>query len=355
MVYTPHDVNKIQKIADLTVGLAEAELTLPKLFTRETVDKFRGAEGDKITFRVDGRLPYRRFAFRNDRSKSLLFDVYKETKVDITWGDRLYSGVELTDEQADFDTNGWAKLSGKQGAAVAQGIQDECAKALEAAPYNVTIGLGGASAPGDIRAAFFEARRVFNLLRVPDMQRFVAMGSNVEMAVLMDKDLISTTNVSEARAESALANATIGRIAGFTAVLDLSIDPDTAYFFVPSAFVLATGAPVVPNSVPFGTTASFNGFTLRWIKDYYAEKLVDRSIVDSYVGVSPVKDLFFEKSVYTDDVKPVTLEPATDQFFVRGIKLSLTGASVYPADASALAAETGIKAAQKFIAPSKRP
>ncbi len=356
MVYAPHIVEKAEKVANTIVGLVEAEVSLPRLVTRGSIDVFRGAAGDKITHRVEGRLPYRRFAFRNDRTNPLIADVYKEGKVDVTWGDRLYSEVDLIDEQLDFDLEGgWTKIANKQAAAVAQGIQDEVAAAIEAAPYNFTVGLDGADAPGDIRAALFELRKVFNKLRVPDSERFLAVGANVEMAILLDKDLLVASSVGAERAEDALTNATIGRVAGFQVILDQTIDPDSAYAFVPSAFVLYTGAPVLPRSAPFATTVNYAGFSLRMVQDYDIKYLTDRSVVDTYVGVAPVKDLFFKKSVYTASATPVTLEPATDEFFVRGVKFSLTAASSYPAVGSALALETGIDSTDAFVAPSQVP
>lgn len=346
MAYTPQQIVKGQKVANLSVGLVEAQLTIPKLFTYKSFDDFRFAEGDKITFRVPGRLPYRRYAWRNDRSKSIFFDAYKEGKTEVTIGDRIYSATKLTDEQKDFDLGSWAVPTQLMADAVAQGFQDEAVKCLEDAPYNVTIGLGGDDSVNAVKAAFFEARRVLNKFRVPKEQRFAVVGSDAAQAVL---NMVVTQ--SRDRAEQALANATIGKVAGFDVFEDESIDPGTIYFFVPSAFVLYNDAPSVPDSVPFGTKASANGVKARLIRDYDTEYLTDRAVLDTYVSTAPVKDLFWAKSVYTQVESTQVLEPGTTTEFVRGIKLTLDGASDYPTTGSALAVESGVSEADAFTVP----
>ena len=343
MVYTPHQIQKAEKVADLMQGLAEAQLTIPKLFTYKTMDQFKFAKDDTLTFRVPGRLPYRKYAWRNDRTKGLFFDAYKEGKTTVTVGDRIYSGVELTDEQMDFDLGSWATPAQLQADAVVQGFQDEAVKALETAPYKVTIGLNGNDSAATMKRAFFEARRVLNGFRVPKEQRFAVAGSNAAMVVL---DVAAQI---PGRADAALANGTIGRIAGFDCFEDESIDADVIYFFVPSAFVLYNDAPSVPQSAPFGKVINGNGVKMRWIRDYDQRFQVERSTLTTYVSTAPVKDLFFKKSVYTQQESTVILDPGTTQEFVRGIKLDLgLAASVYPAAASALAVESGISDANPF-------
>ena len=353
MVYTPHQVNKIEKIVALTAGIMVDDLVLPQLVTHETVDQFKGAAGDKITKTVEGRLPYREYAFRNDRSEGIIFDVYKEGKTDITWGGRIYSGVELTDEQHDFDLPGWNKLAAKQAQAVAQGVNDRTASAIRNAPYNYTVGLGGADAPGDIKAALFELRKLMNKLRVRG-ERFLAVGSDVEQAILLDEKLTMTDAVSQGRAESALANAAIGKIAGFTIISDLTLPADEAYAFVPDAFVLLSGIPVIPQSAPFATTISHEGYGFRWIKDYDQKFFVDRSSVDLYTGVNHVEDFYLKKPEKATGSAPVTLEPSDVKAFIRGVKFSLTDDSSFGAQAASLQADTGIDPTKGFVAPSLR-
>lgn len=352
MAYTNHEVAKAQKVADLASSLVAHDLTLPKLFTHEGFEKFKGTEGDKLVYRVPGRLPHRRYAFRNDRSAPIQYDVYKEGKTEIVWGDRIYSAVQLTDEQYEFDLDGWGKLLDAQTSAVATGLNNQAGEALANAPWEVTIG----GVEPAIRSAIIEARRVLNAFRVPREQRILVVGSDFEAAMLNDKDLTLTQNVEQGRAENALANAVLGRLAGFTVVLDNSIPAGDAYAIIPSSFVFTTGAPYIPNSVGFGATASVDGFSLRWLRDYDLDYVKDRSLVDTYCGVNAVKDLFLPKSAFTEDAGPVSVDvDSLKSYFVRGVKLTLDGASVYPneKEKADLVAETGISSKSAWKAPAK--
>lgn len=339
MAYTPHATIKPEKIVAQSVGVATQTMTLPKLFVRESYDKFKGAKDDTITFRVPGRLVPRRYAFRNDRSNPLIFDTYKEAKTTITWGDKVYSGVKITDEQAEFDLDNPNSLQVKQGEAVGRGLNTILAEAIESAPYEFTIG-GILTAAGEssCRLAIGEARKVLNVLGMEAAGRLLVVGSNFEQAMLNEDKLTLASVVGDAIAAPALTDATLGKHAGFHVVADYSIDADTAYAVLPTAFALVTGAPLVPASVGLGSATSFDGFAMRWMRDYDFEVQTDRSVVDTYAGVNYIKDLWLNPKQALAQVQDIT--EATEEMFVRGIKLTLDGTSHYPAGTTYLGQET---------------
>ena len=171
-----HTVVKPELIAKAALGALTEKLTVPQLFTKQGMDEFKGALDDKVSVVIPGTLPFRTYAFRNDRSSPITFDEYAERKIQVGFQSNVYSAVRLTDEQADFDTLGdWAKLMDKQTSAIARGLQRAAVSALTTQTYNVTVGKFGT----DTRAALIEARRVLNQFRVPDEDRFFVMGSNV--------------------------------------------------------------------------------------------------------------------------------------------------------------------------------
>jgi len=340
MAYTPHETIKAEKIVNATIGVATQEMTLPKLFIREGFDKFKGVKNDTLTYRIPGRLVPRRYAFRNDRTNPIIFDTYKEASTTITWGDRLYSGVKITDEQAEFDLDSPTSLQVVQGEAVGRGLNTILAAAIEAAPYIFTIGgienMNGSS----VRSATLEARKVLNKLGMPTAGRILVVGSDFEQVMLNEEKLILASVVGDAIASPALTDATNGRVNGFTVVTDQTIAADSAYALLPSSFVLITGAPYVPQSVGIGGTASYDGFAMRWMRDYDFEYLTDRSVVDLYTGVDYIKDLWLNPHQDIDEVQDITT--ATVALFARGIKLTLAGASTYPAIGTYIGDETGL-------------
>lgn len=376
MAYTPHVPVKPTHIAEATQGLIEKELTIAKLVTRQAFDAFKGEAGDKITVKVRGRLPYRKMNFRDDRTNSLVTDIYKEGKTDVTWGGYIYSGVAIADEQAQFDLDGWTSLVDEQASAVAAGINREAADLVTGAPYEVVI----KGAKANLRSAIGEARKVMNRFLVPNEGRILVVGSDFEQAMLEEKDLTLASYVGDVRADTALGQAILGRINGFTVVMDLSIAPGDAYAMVPSGFVQLLGAPLLPQSVPFGATINQDGISLRWMRDYWTEKRTDRSFVDTWEGHNHVLDAYLPERVLATTDPHTAFDPSTlKRYFSRGVKLELDGTaanSIYPAAATGvprpshgtgaggnadaaevarvadLIANTGISSAKKWTPPA---
>ncbi|MEU8621415.1 hypothetical protein [Streptomyces sp. NPDC048623] len=316
MAYTPHDVIKPEKLAATAAVALEESLVVPAVFQREGVDQFKGAKGDAINVRVEGVLPFRTYGWRNDRSTEIQFDTYAEKTVQVTFGGDIYSAVQLTDEQEAFDLNGWAKLMAKQTEAVGKGLEYQAVDYLLDAPYEIT--LAGAKSGRDLRGTLIRAREVMNKLRVPAEQRTLLVGSGWETALLSDDKLNLASNVGDAEAVSALKEATIGRRFGFNIVVSNELPADFAVAMVGSAFIFATGAPSVPQSVPFGAAASYNGVALRWIRDYDATRMTDRSIVNTYKGFRLVEDNLIGRDANTHQA-----HVSEYQHFVRAIKLDL--------------------------------
>ncbi|MEU3265111.1 hypothetical protein [Streptomyces bacillaris] len=319
------------------VGMLEQELIIPNLFQKQGVDQFKGAENDTISMKVEGILPFHDYAWRNDRSNPIVFDEYAERTIAVTFGGNVYSAVKLTDEQNDFDIDNWSKLLRPQSKAVARGLQRRAVNLLTGQTYNATIG----NAQQNLRGALIEARRVLNAFHAPKEGRYLLVGTEFESALLNDDKLNLAQNVGDSEAETALRTASIGDRFGFRIVVDQTIPADTAYAFASSAFIFLSGAPSVPQSVPYGATTSFENIALRWVRDYDPLYMQDRSVVNTYAGFRSVTDIL----VGWDQANEKEIV-STGEHFVRGIKLQLDGASDYPAAGSELATITGVSDAK---------
>ena len=113
------------------------------------------------------------------------------------------------------------------------------------------------------------------------------MGADVETAFLSTPLLV---RADTSGSTAALRDASIGRIAGFETFVSQYLDPDTAYAIHRSAFVLANMSPVVPDGAPYGASQAYNGYAVRWIRDYDPMYLRDRSVLSCLVGCSSVND-----------------------------------------------------------------
>jgi hypothetical protein len=332
MATNEHGVVKPQKIVNLGTGMLEQELVIPNLFQKEGVDNFKGTENDTYNVKVEGVLPFHDYAFRsgstgtssapyNGRQK-VEFDLYNERTYPVSFQGRVYNGVAVTDEQADFDLDRWGKLLSPQVKAIARGLQRRAVNVLTGQTYPVVIG----DAAANLRGAFLEARRVLNKFNVPTEGRYMVVGSDVEALILSDDNLTLTAAVSEARAESALADASIGRLFGFHVIVDQTIAADEAYAFSGNGFIFLNAAPSIPASKKGnGATQSLDGISLRWLTSYDDDYFVDRSTLDTYAGFRSVEDVLVGWNPTTE--REVV---SAKEHFVRGIQLKLDGASVYP-------------------------
>lgn len=344
-----HQIVKAEKLSLMAVGMLEQELLVPKLFTRVGIDAFKGAADDTVSVTVEGVLPHHDYAFRNDRSSPIVFDDYAERKIAVTFGGNVYSAVKVTDEQFDFDLQDWGKLLRPQCKAVARGLGRRAIAALTGQTYNVTIG----NAQGDLRGALVEARRVLNKFNVPMDGRYLLVGSGFESALLGDDKLRLALNVGDANAEDVLASATLGTLYGFRVVVDQTIGADDAYACAGSGFIFLSGAPSVPASVGFGATTSFEDIALRWVRDYDPTYMQDRSVVNTYAGFRAVEDVIVGWNPALNGGLGSEVV-STDEYFVRGVKITLDGSSNYPAAASELAVITGITDASVWTPSGRR-
>lgn len=316
MAYTPHTPQKYEKVAATAATLLEAKLVVPTFFQHESADNFKGGLNDAYSITVPGVLPARKYGWRNDRSSPIVFDQYAERKVTVNFGAHPYSAVEITDEQKDFDLGGsFGRLVGAQTSAIRRQMEGESVDTIESAPFEVTITAGSGA---DIRKVARAARAALNRLNVPDGERVLLLGTDWEEKALADDALALASSVGEQRALSALEMARIGRLYGLTVVVAQEVPADAAYAFVRSAFVFVSGVPTVPDSVPFGASASTEsalGLGLRWIRDFDLNHYTDRSAFDLYAGFRYVDDPLVMVNEQNNGVV------SEDNHFVRAVQI----------------------------------
>ena len=327
MAVAQHKVIDAQKVASTFAGLVFDDVVIPQFITTKPFENFHGTDKSSVSIRVPSLLPARRYAMRNDRSEPIQYDVYEEQERTLNLnGGHIYSGVKIIDEQVDFDDIQANTLLPAQATAVTRDVEYLSGDAVKNAPHPVTI---GGTEKNHWRSLLI-ARNVLDKLRV-DGQRILLVGSDYEMSLLDDKRFTTSISAGDGRADSALGNATLGSLAGFTVVRSSEVEPDAAYALTTSSFFSATATPYIPVSVPFGASASYRGYTLRWLQDYDVDYFVNRSVVDFYYGVSHVMDHQFvlrDEEFKSLDKKLGHQESILDgDFYLRSIKLTLGGES----------------------------
>lgn len=331
-----HTVVKPQKIADAALVAIGEESILSKTVERRTFDEFKGVAGDTITFRVEGTLPVRSYAWRNDRAEQIRVDTYVEQTVNLTVEpNNDYSAVALIDEALEFDFAGaWGKLFNAQVKAVTRGLDQRVRNQVLNAPYERIMALVATSANKAAAASdgedlvfnfFSDLQAELKALRNPDSNVVAVVGSG--WANLLRKASKGTKN--QGTGDGAFASNVIDTYAGITAVEDPTLPKNEGYVYAASSILLFTAAPQIPVGANKGAISNQNGYALRWIQDYDASRQIDRSTFNSWIATGVTKDNL--RQVNTDGTQEIV---GTTQYFVRGIKIALVG------NASATAAVT---------------
>lgn len=273
-------------IARTALGLLQREIILPRLVTRMGLQDFAGAYNDTVNLRVPAIVNAREYEWRT-RNNPIVLDNVTELSVPVTLNKHPYSAVAVTDEELTLDITSFAEqVLQPQVRGVAEKLEGYVATAMANATYQDTISFNNsANSAWDV---IVTARQKLNENNVPMAGRVLVLGSNVE-AEFLRTDLFVKAN--ESGSTNALEDATLGRKGGFTVVGGVNaIDPNAAYAFHPSAFVLANVAPAVPDGAVMGSSQSYQGLAMRWLRDYDAQYLRDRSVVSAFAGTASVQD-----------------------------------------------------------------
>jgi hypothetical protein len=275
-------------IAAVALERLRRALVLPSMVTRMGLADFRGAKDDTVNIRVPAVLNARDYEWRT-RTAPIVVDELEEVSIPVTLDQHPYSAVAVTDEELTLDITSFAmQVLEPQVIAVAEKLEAIIATTMENANYAAgDIPYAEDPTSSNFYAAAIDARKVLNDFHVPLSGRTILVGSGLEAAALKEDTL---RDVSQSGSPSALRDAIIGQIAGFTVVASQSVPENFGVAFHRSAFVYANVAPEVPAGVAFGSSQTEQGLAMRWIRDYDSQYLRDRSVLSAFAGSASVND-----------------------------------------------------------------
>jgi hypothetical protein len=310
MTFTPL---KAEQIVNAALGLLTQELVATDMFWKQNAADFTGAKDDTVTLRLPA---YGVAQSRVMRSGTpVTFGDLAERAVDIKLDTQLYHATAITDEALTLDIRSFGQqILTPQADAVARALEAKAITTMTGATYQTTLEFDAAEPLKFLR----DARTALNKANVPMSERFVALGADLENALITK--LSADASVTGTAHSAALREATIGRLYGFTIVSVPGLPVDNAYCFHRSAYAMATRVPARPSGAKMVASTSSNGVALRWLMDYSDALLTDRSLVDTYCGTAVVTDngTIDADGRFTPSVDPSN--PANDRF-IRAIKV----------------------------------
>lgn len=263
------------RVAATALSVLSRQLILPATVYRSAESDFNGRVGDTVTIRKPATLTSNTYS---SRTSPIEVDALTETGVAVSIDANIYSAVEITDEQMEFEVDNFsAQVVAPQLRAVAEGAEN-----VLAADFNSLSGTLNIAANGsDVIDIIVDANKALNQANVPQGNRYLAVSPTVQ-AFLLKTELIQ--RVDQSGTDSALRQATITRLFGFDIFVSNALTDGSAVAYAREAFAFCMKAPRVPQGAVAGSSMSYQGLSLRWMADYQSDYLQDRSIVSVLCG-----------------------------------------------------------------------
>jgi hypothetical protein len=271
-----------QGIARIAIPLLTRSIVLPRTVTMSPVSGFAPPNGETVTVRV--RTP-RTARTQASAGASITYDDQNEVAVPVTLS-HLYDAYHVTDEDLTLTLENFAEqITAPQVASIATAAEDTIATAMNALSADGTIEFAASASAADTKSTILAARQALSEALVPAGDRWAAVSPSIATRVLEVEEF---TKVNESGSASALRDAVIGRVFGFTFVESPALTDDTALFYHRSGIVMANKKPADPRGATESFALAADGFNIRQIFQYDPDVLSDASVLSTFAGASVV-------------------------------------------------------------------
>jgi hypothetical protein len=283
---------KAKKQVNFALEMLQRQLIAPLVTTMLPGDNFEGARGDTVVLKVtDGSIATaREYDFRGRTGPVVLDDIFQTGgNFSVKLNKHFVSATGLEDEHFTLDDIQFASdVLQPQVAAVAEKMEKSTVAAFRNLTFKHEIPFDAADDP---HLVTLEARRLMDSEKVaPRAGRVHLIGSDIAAAWLASDRLSKYESTGET-GTPALRDSIIGRLNGAPVIEHNGLEPDEGYYLHSTGLLVANVAPKVPRGAVTGNAGlSAKGYGLRWIQDYDANFLRDRSIVSSFYGVNEIRD-----------------------------------------------------------------
>ena len=271
------------KVAKLAISLVRGDLIHAATMNRDFQAEFGGGSGSTVDVEVPAVLgPARERELH--ATTSIVMDTLTSSVLPVVIDTHVYSAVRIDDADMTLNIADFGRqVLQPQTIAMVENLENRAVALMKTAPaYHATdfplIPEWVADEPLD---TFTAARKYLRDMRLPAAGLFAACGTEVYADLL---NMGALTDVSQAGSSDALRNAVAGKVRGFLTYESNRLGEKEVIFYNRASFTLAIRAPKVPKGAAYGHSAAANGFALRWLADYDADTLADRSIVSTFVG-----------------------------------------------------------------------
>lgn len=319
----PNTYIKAEQWVSLALAALYRDSVLPNVVTRYDGRGFIGAKDDRVHYKLKPVTKARDYEWRTRTAPIVVDEIYR-TDAEIKLDTHTYSANGITDEELTLDISDFGtEIVLPQLEAVRDRLERKVVSALATAPFGLTNLNAVAADSAFTKALGWSA--ALTSRGMPLTNRTLVVGSAVYPWIMADPKLIQ---YDSNQATTAYREAMFGRIAGFDAVQSDLIPATAIYALHPTWAVLANLAPEIPQGVTYGARRTFEGYSLRVIRDYDSNYARDRSLVSTFSGISSINDEFarwaqgdtIPTGYEVGDIKITAGEPVLTGKNVRGAK-----------------------------------
>ncbi|AWY04843.1 major capsid protein [Microbacterium phage Floof] len=295
-----------EQVAVVAAKLLKEDAYLSALVSHDYQDEFLapGSAGRPIKIKFPTILLPRERDI-NDTTSSIQLDSIVEAGTTLNLDKKMvYSAVPLSEEDLNLNLKDVsAQVVRPQAAGIAEDIEDRLATKLLAVPNDAAFSVANTPYdPANPVAFYSRLRKELRDRGIPQDSLNLVIGTGLYLDLLNAKAI---QDASASGSTAALREGSVGRVAGFTVIESTRVDEFELLAFHKASVTLVTRAPAVPAGASFGETVNEGGYSIRYMRDYDADKTVDRSILATFVGVGILPT--FKKKVNKTD-RTVTFE-----------------------------------------------
>lgn len=272
-------------ISAVAAPLLRRSIVLPATVTMLPGSEFAGRNGDTITVAVP--IP-REAREQTSRGADISFDETHEIPVDVQVK-HLYDAELLSDEQWTLDLESFARqILPVQVDAIAKKAESQLATVM-----NTLTADDDTVTASNARAAVITAREYLSKQDCPPSDRVLAVSPEFHSVLLNVDEFIK---VNESGSASALRQAIVGNLLGFTVVESNSLTGGSALAYHRSGFCWANRPPIPATGARSSASTVAGGVAVREVLDYISTKLSHASILSTFAGAAAVYDQGLDSS-----------------------------------------------------------
>jgi hypothetical protein len=263
-------------------ALVSKDMSIASVVNRDWQSDFAGKRGATVNVRIPAVLQART---RNlDVVTAITADTLTETTQAVSLSTNVYSAVALSDEDMTLRIeDGVSQVLAPQTLAIAEYIEQLVVAKLQTVTETAALdSIYTMGTVGTLMPLFLLARKTLRDMAAPASGLFAAVGTGIYQDVLAQVSAVGAEGGADP-----FANTGAARIAGFNVIESNRLQPTEAIFFHRDAITLALRAPVIPQGVTYGASLRADGgVPIRLIRDYDANALGDRQILNLYAGTA---------------------------------------------------------------------